>query len=137
MQLKIISPNEILFSGRVEVVEIPTPNGTIGILPDHYPLSTIVSPGKVKFISKIKEDRILDAAAFLFENEYTILKVSEGIVYLDGKDVIMFVKSGDTHHAKEEINIALEQAHLEISKLTNSLQTRKIKNLSGRKKKGI
>ncbi|MDR0281801.1 MAG: hypothetical protein LBI53_00275 [Candidatus Peribacteria bacterium] len=139
MHLKIISPNDTLFLGKVYSVEIPTPSGTIGILPDHYPLSTIVSSGKVRFLpcKQEQEERILDAAAFLFENEYTILKVSEGMVYLDGKDVIMFVKSGETHAAKEEVNIVLEQAHLEISKLTSTLQTRKIKNLSSRKKKGI
>jgi F-type H+-transporting ATPase subunit epsilon len=67
MLLSIITPNEILFSGKVEVVEIPTLSGTIGILPSHAPLTTLVSPGKVKFINKEKEDRILDAAAFLFE----------------------------------------------------------------------
>jgi F-type H+-transporting ATPase subunit epsilon len=93
MLLKIITPNEILFSGKVEVVEIPTLSGMIGVLPDHAPLSTIVAPGKVKFISKVKEDRILDAAAFLFEDDYTVLEVDEGMVYLDGKDVIMFVRS--------------------------------------------
>jgi F0F1-type ATP synthase epsilon subunit len=43
MHLKIITPNEILFSGKVVVVEIPTLSGTIGILPNHAPLTTIVS----------------------------------------------------------------------------------------------
>jgi F0F1-type ATP synthase epsilon subunit len=130
MQLKIITPNEILFAGRVEIVEIPTLSGTIGILPDHAPLSTIVSPGKVKFISKIKEERILDAAAFLFEDEYTILEVDEGFVYIDGKEVIMFVRSGLGEKKPEGMNLAFEQAHIEIKKLTSSLQTRRIKNIS-------
>ncbi|MDR0650866.1 MAG: F0F1 ATP synthase subunit epsilon [Candidatus Peribacteria bacterium] len=44
MDLSIITPNEILFSGKVEVVEIPTLSGTIGILPNHTPLTTLVSP---------------------------------------------------------------------------------------------
>ncbi|MDR2415775.1 MAG: F0F1 ATP synthase subunit epsilon [Candidatus Peribacteria bacterium] len=44
MHLSIITPNEILFSGKVEVVEIPTLSGTIGILPNHAPLTTLVSP---------------------------------------------------------------------------------------------
>lgn len=130
MQLKIITPNEILFAGRVEIVEIPTLSGTIGILPDHAPLSTIVSPGKVKFISKVKEERILDAAAFLFEDEYTILEVDEGFVYIDGKEVIMFVRSGLGEKKPEGMNLAFEQAHIEIKKLTSSLQTRRIKNIS-------
>ena len=91
MHLQILTPNETLFSGKVEFVEIPTLSGTIGILPQHAPLTTVVSPGKVKFIAREKEDRILDAANFLFENEFTVLDVSEGIVYLDGKVVKLFV----------------------------------------------
>jgi F-type H+-transporting ATPase subunit epsilon len=93
MHLQIITPNEILFSGKVEVVEIPTLSGTIGVLPNHAPLSTIVSEGKVKFIAKEKEDRVLDAAAFLFEDDATFLEVSEGMVYLDGDNVELFVRS--------------------------------------------
>jgi F0F1-type ATP synthase epsilon subunit len=93
MHLQILTPNEILFSGKVEFVEIPTLSGTIGILPHHAPLTTIVSPGKVKFINKEKEERILDAANFLFENEFTILNVSEGMVYLDGNEVQIFTRS--------------------------------------------
>lgn len=134
MHLKIITPNEILFSGKVEVVEVPTLSGTIGILPDHAPLSTIVASGKVKFISKIKEDRILDAAAFLFEDEYTILEVDEGMVYLNGKDVIMFVRSWLWEKKPEGMNLAFEQAHIEIKKLASSLQTRRIKNINMNKK---
>ena len=93
MHLQILTPNETLFSGKVEFVEIPTPSGTIGILPHHAPLTTMVSPGKVRFIAREKEERILDAANFLFENDFTILNVSEGMVYLDGKIVKLFVHS--------------------------------------------
>jgi F-type H+-transporting ATPase subunit epsilon len=134
MQLQIITPNEILFSGKVEVVEIPTLSGTIGILPHHAPLTTLVSPGKVKFINKEKEDRILDAAAFLFEGEYTTLEVSEGMVYLNGERIQLFVRSGIDENAPETMNMTFEKAHLEIKKLTKSLQTRRIKNIHRPKK---
>ena len=130
MKLKIITPSEILYHGKVSVVEIPTLSGTVGILPNHAPLTTIVSQGKVKFIEKEKEDdRILDAAAFLFENEHTVLEVSEWMVYLNGEEVLLFVRSGIDEDAPETPNIAFEKAHLEIKKLTKSLQTNKIKNL--------
>ena len=129
MRLKIVTPNEILYSWKVSVVEIPTLSGTVGILPNHAPLSTIVALGKVKFIEREKEDRILDAASFLFENEYTILEVAEGMVYLNGDEVTLFVRSGIDEDAPETPNIAFEKAHLEIKKLTKSLQTNKIKNL--------
>ena len=129
MRLKIITPNEILYSGKVSVVEIPTLSGTVGILPNHAPLSTIVAPGKVKFIEREKEDRILDAASFLFENEYTILEVSEGMVYLNGEEVMLFIRSWIDEEAPETPNIAFEKAHLEIKKLTKSLQTNRIKHM--------
>lgn len=134
MHLQILTPNEILFSGKVEFVEIPTLSGTIGILPHHIPLTSVVSPGNVKFITKDKEGRILDAANFLFENEFTVLNVSEGMVYLDGEEVKLFVHSCIDENAPESLPLTFERAHLEIRKLTKSLQTRRIKNLSSSKK---
>jgi F0F1-type ATP synthase epsilon subunit len=129
MYLSLFTPNEILFSGKVEFVEIPTFSGTIGILPNHAPLTTLVSQGKVKFIAAEKEDRILDSASFLFEGDYTTLAVDEGMVYLDGEEVQIFVRAGIDETAPETMNTAFEKAHLEIKKLTKSLQTRRIKNL--------
>jgi len=132
MHLKIITPNELLFSGKVEKVEIPTLSGVIGILPHHAPLTTIVSPWKVRFLSKEKEERILDAANFLFENEFTILQVSEGMVVVDGEEIQLFTRSWVDENAVETLPITFEKAHIEIKKLTHSLQTRRIKNLRKR-----
>jgi hypothetical protein len=50
MQLKIISMNQIAFSGHVDEVIIPTEIGEISILPDHQPLTSIVRPGLVGII---------------------------------------------------------------------------------------
>jgi hypothetical protein len=83
----------------------------------------------VKFITKEKEDRILDAANFLFENEFTILNVSEGMVYLDGEMVKLFIHAGIDETAPETLSITFEKAHLEIKKLTKSLQTKRMKKL--------
>ncbi|MDR2540511.1 MAG: F0F1 ATP synthase subunit epsilon [Candidatus Peribacteria bacterium] len=129
MLLRILTPNEILFSGKVEFVEIPTFSGTIGILPNHAPLTTLVSSGKVRFINKEKEDRILDSASFLFEGDYMTLDVDEGMVYLDGEEIQIFVRSGVDENSPDTMNTAFERAHLEIKKLAQSLQTRRIKNI--------
>jgi hypothetical protein len=83
----------------------------------------------VKFITKEKEERILDAADFLFDNEFTILSVSEGMVYLDGEIVKLFVHSAIDETLPETLPITFERAHLEIRKLTKSLQTKRIRNL--------
>jgi hypothetical protein len=71
----------------------------------------------------------LDAAEFLFENEFTLLKISEGMLYLDGELVKLFVHSAIDETAPETIHTTFEKAHLEIKKLTKSLQTTRIKNL--------
>jgi hypothetical protein len=83
----------------------------------------------VKFINKEKEDRILDAIAFLFEGDYTTLAVSEGMVYLDGEHIQLFVRSGIDENVPETMNMTFEKAHLEIKKLTKSLQTRRIRHI--------
>jgi hypothetical protein len=55
--------------------------------------------------------------------------VSEGMVYLDGEHIQLFVRSGIDENAPETMNTTFEKAHLEIKKLTKSLQTRRIKNI--------
>jgi hypothetical protein len=62
------------------------------------------------------------------------LEVAEGMVYLDGENVKLFVRSGIDENAPETFNVAFEKAHLEIKKLTKSLQTRRIKNIHRPKK---
>lgn len=131
-----MTPTTLLYEGKVEKVEIPTLEGPIGVLPHHAPLSSIVSKGKLRFIPKEKEgqDRILDAAAFLFENDYTVLEVAEGILYVDGEELLMFVRYGNEEEKAEKITSSFDQAHLEIAKLTQSLKIRKIKNVGFKKK---
>jgi hypothetical protein len=64
------------------------------------------------------------------------LEVAEGMVYLDGENVKLFVRSGIDETAPETMNVAFEKAHLEIKKLTQSLKTRRIQNIH-RPKKGF
>jgi hypothetical protein len=60
------------------------------------------------------------------------LNVSEGMVYLDGNEVQIFTRSWFDEATPETLPITLEKAHLEIIKLTKSLQTRRIRNLQRR-----
>lgn len=44
-KLQIISPDRIFFDGEVEMVEMRTTEGDIGILKDHIPLTAVIVPG--------------------------------------------------------------------------------------------
>ena len=44
-QLEVISPERVFYTGDVEMVELTTTEGDIGILAGHIPLTTIVAPG--------------------------------------------------------------------------------------------
>ncbi len=45
MRLQVITPATVAIEKEVDEVRIPTPQGQIGILPNHAPLITAVSPG--------------------------------------------------------------------------------------------
>ncbi len=46
--LEIVTPERKVFSGEVETVVLPAPQGEIGILPQHIPLLTLMEPGELR-----------------------------------------------------------------------------------------
>ncbi len=51
-RLRVITPDRVFYEGEVNMVELNTTEGQIGVLPGHIPLTVIVKPG----ILKIYED---------------------------------------------------------------------------------
>ena len=43
--LEVISPERVFYENDVEMVELTTTEGEIGIYADHIPLTTILAPG--------------------------------------------------------------------------------------------
>lgn len=48
MNLKIVSPTEIVFEGDVDFVVLPGSIGQLGILPKHAPLLSTLKEGRVR-----------------------------------------------------------------------------------------
>lgn len=74
-RLKIIAPERIFYDDDVNMVELNTSEGEIGIFPEHIPLTTIVAPGILK-ISKDgekKEAALLDGFIEIQKTSVTIL----------------------------------------------------------------
>lgn len=53
--LRIISPNRVFYEGDVQMLEINTTEGEIGILKNHIPLTSVLAPG-VCFIHETEEE---------------------------------------------------------------------------------
>jgi len=49
LQVEIVSPQGMVYSGEVESVNVPTVEGEVGILENHMYLMTLLKPGLVYF----------------------------------------------------------------------------------------
>ena len=77
-RLQVISPDRIFYDGDVEMVELTTSEGEMGVLKGHIPLTAILVPG----VLKIKEDgqerkaALHDGFVEVFQDHMTILAES-------------------------------------------------------------
>lgn len=78
-QLEVISPERIFYTGEVEMVELTTTEGDIGIYADHIPLTTIIAPGVMTITeesSQLKEAAVLEGFMEITQDKVTILAQS-------------------------------------------------------------
>lgn len=77
-RLEVISPDRVFYEGEVEMVEMRTSEGEIGIYKNHIPLTAILVPG----VLKIKEDgrekiaALHDGFVEIFGDHVTVLAES-------------------------------------------------------------
>ena len=86
--LQIISPTRIFFDEEVDMVEMRTTEGEIGVLAGHIPLTAIVEPGVVKIHQegKVREAALLDGFVEIRGNKVTVLaEACEWPENIDGK----------------------------------------------------
>ncbi len=90
--LQIISPTRVFLNEEVDMVEMKTTEGEIGVLAGHIPLTAILEPGELK----IHQDGKIRRAAML-----------DGFVEIRGKKVTVLAEACewpeeiDVHRAEE------------------------------------
>lgn len=105
LKLTITTPDRSMFSGDVDSVSLPTPDGEITVLPHHIPLISIISPGTVVLRTKEGEQ---------------MLAVSRGVVEIDGQTLSVLVDTADRADELEEV--AILKAKEDAEKLRNARQ---------------
>ena len=71
--LDIVTPDRTAYTDTVSAVSVPTPNGTIGVLPKHVGLFTVLGEGEIKISTGSKDIFLAIGGGFM---EVTREKVS-------------------------------------------------------------
>ena len=78
-RLEVISPERIFYSGDVEMLELTTTEGEIGIYADHIPLTTIIAPGVMTITetgSQLIQAAVLEGFMEITQEKVTVLAQS-------------------------------------------------------------
>jgi F-type H+-transporting ATPase subunit epsilon len=78
LQLEIITPMGVFCNKTVEYVSLQSSQGELGILPDHEPLITTLSPGELHFAEPGGDtDNLVTGMGFLQIDETSVEKAIE------------------------------------------------------------
>ncbi|MGP3778203.1 F0F1 ATP synthase subunit epsilon [Halanaerobium saccharolyticum] len=65
IQLEVVTPQKLVYSEEVDLIEGPAIDGLIGILPDHAPLVTAMQIGVVRVVKDGEEIQIAISEGFM------------------------------------------------------------------------
>ena len=77
-RVQVISPDRTFYDGDVDMLELKTTEGEIGILAGHIPLTTIIAPGVMRLINdgEVREAALHDGFVEIMGDKVTILAES-------------------------------------------------------------
>ncbi len=78
MILEIVTPDEIIFSGEVKLVQVPGTNGSFEVLKNHAPIISTLEKGKVKVVET--------------DNTETFFDIEKGVVEVNKNKVILLAE---------------------------------------------
>lgn len=98
--LRIITPERVFYEGNVDMVEINTTEGEIGVLPGHIPLTVIIKPGILDIYESEgqKEAALHSGFAEILPDSVTILA-----------EIVEWPEEIDEHRAEEALHRAEER----------------------------
>ena len=77
IQLLILTPQETLFEGLVEKVDLPGDKGRFMVLRNHAPVISSLSAGEVVYVSGGAEGRVAIVAGFVRVSEIEVVVCAE------------------------------------------------------------
>lgn len=69
MVLEIITPDKLVYSGHVKLVQLPGAKGTFEILNNHAPIISSLTKGKVKVVEDSGKELFFEVDGGVIENK--------------------------------------------------------------------
>ena len=67
VHLDVVSAEEMIFSGRVQSIQVTGSEGELGITPGHAPLLTALKPGMVRLVKQHGDEEVIYVAGGILE----------------------------------------------------------------------
>ncbi len=103
LQLEILTPNGLIFSGKVAQVTLPGEEGEFGVLPQHASLTTLLQPGVIELE---KEDKSIESVVI----NWGVVQVTEEKVnvLVDGAVAIRGESEGEIAQSLDDAKTLLK-----------------------------
>ena len=121
LNVRVISPDRVVWDAMVEELILPSSTGQLGILVDHAPLLTALDIGvmRLKIEGKWVSIVLLDGFAEVENNKVTIL--------CNGAEEGSSINAQAAQAELERVTLLVEQASTKKEKIDTSIELRKAK----------
>jgi F-type H+-transporting ATPase subunit epsilon len=117
--LEVVTQERIFFSGNVEMITVPAVDGSLGILPGHDAMVTVIETGELKF----KENGNWKIAAI--SNGYTEIMPEYVIILADSVEWPEEIDIKRAQEAKERAEERLRQKQSQMEYLRSQFAVRR------------
>ncbi len=75
LNVDIVAPDRVLWKGEATFVSAPAVEGSIGLLPGHEPILSVLGPGVVKVVQAGGEDRLVDIGGGFLSFDHDMITI--------------------------------------------------------------
>lgn len=83
LSVDIVAPDRLLWKGEASFVSAPTVEGSIGLLPGHVPILSVLRAGTVKVVEQDGEERYVDVSGGFISFDHDMVTIVAAPVEAD------------------------------------------------------
>ena len=119
VDVEIITPDRVFYSGKATMIEFNTTEGEIGVLPNHIALTTVIAPGIVTISTEAEQIKAAVHAGFaeILPDKVTLLaEIAEWPDEIDVKRAHAAEERARERLEKKEANLDVMRAEIALKK---------------------
>lgn len=124
LKLKIITPKKTFFEGDVDMLNIDTISGWLGILPNHIPLVSAIRISQLNFLKSGERVCCTVAGGIVYVQKHEIKIITNSIERVDEIDLNRAIEARDRAEnllKNRQENIDVERAELALRRALNRI----------------